>query len=77
MAENKNGMRLGDGVADDLKQSVNQELSDIVIITEKKFINVTKVKSMDGLINQVKKRHQKNKFHAPLHCYFERKLLVL
>lgn len=29
MAENKNGVRLGDGVADDLKQSVNQELSDI------------------------------------------------
>lgn len=29
MAENKNGVRLGDGVADDLKQAANQELSDI------------------------------------------------
>lgn len=29
MAENKNCVRLGDGVADDLKQSVNQEFSDI------------------------------------------------
>lgn len=29
MAENKNGVRLGDGVADDLKQVANQELSDI------------------------------------------------
>lgn len=29
MAENKNGVRLGDGVVDDLKQSANQELSEI------------------------------------------------
>ena len=29
MAENKNGVRFGDGVADDLKRSANQELSDI------------------------------------------------
>ncbi len=29
MAENKNGVRLGDGVADDLIQDINQNLSDI------------------------------------------------
>lgn len=29
MVENKNGVRLGDGVADELKQAANQELSDI------------------------------------------------
>lgn len=29
MAENKNGVRVGDGVADDLKRNVNQELSDM------------------------------------------------
>lgn len=29
MSENKNGVRLGEGVADNMKQTANQELSDI------------------------------------------------
>lgn len=29
MADNKNSVRLGEGVADDLKQSINQGLSDV------------------------------------------------
>lgn len=29
MSENKNGVRLGKGVADDMKHTANQELSDI------------------------------------------------
>lgn len=29
MSENKNGVRLGEGVADDMKHTANQELSDI------------------------------------------------